>query len=207
MSQKRAEKSNKRNKRNAKAAVSRQTKFSPAYLRDDPELLTKTGFALSNTWYHGTSSLLLPSILDRGLNVSGDTELNLVVKHEMESHGLPYLESKEPIYLSPSKEVAHYWASRTSIARSRRFGGDDKPVVLEVTLPDDLNDLVSADIGGYQRIMGGADAFLPILKAKYKAKSIVLPSLKGNSAIINITGLANINTAIPVDCILVIDRP
>ena len=44
-------------------------------------LLSETGFACGETWYHGTSSALLASILEQGLKGSGDQALQQAERH------------------------------------------------------------------------------------------------------------------------------
>ena len=48
---------------------------TPIFFQDAKDLLTKQGFAVSNTWYHGTSSALIDSIKEHGLKRSGDQVL------------------------------------------------------------------------------------------------------------------------------------
>lgn len=201
MSQKRAKKTNKRSKQKIQRTNRAQVEFLPTYLRDNSGLLNRDGFVLSNTWYHGTSTELLPSILENGLLVSGDEKLNAYVKYEMESRGGSYRENREPIYLSPSKEIAYYWANQTAQSRGRLFGGSDKPVVLEVNLPEHLNFDVCPDKKGYSMIISQEDDCLKLLKKKYRLKKFTLPLAKNDNEIISIAGLAHINTSIPADYI------
>lgn len=201
MSQKRAKKTNKRSKQKIQRGNGKQVELLPIYLRDDSKLLNRDGFVLSNTWYHGTSTELIPSILENGLLISGDEKLNSFVKYKMESYGEVYRENREPIYLSPSKEIAYYWANQTAKSRGRLFGGSDKPVVLEINLPEHLNSDVCPDKKGYKMVIDQEDDFLQLLKKKYGQKKFALPVAKVDTEIISITGLANINASIPVGCI------
>jgi hypothetical protein len=160
------------------------------------DLLKASGFKLSNVWYHGTSSLLVSSILEKGLKVSGDDELNSHVKSTMESMGLLYTPNKEPIYLTPSKEIAHYWAKQTVMARNSRLRDGNKGAVLKIVLPGDLNELVEPDIGGYKRVIDNKEEYFFVLQEIYKAKNIVLPSNIDYSNVIQFFGLAFISQVI-----------
>ena len=85
----------------------------PSYLQDAKDLLTKDGFATSDVWYHGTSSALIGSINGSGLRRSGDKVMNQAAKNTMATIGNSYTEQREPVFLTQSKELAHYWAQQT----------------------------------------------------------------------------------------------
>ena len=123
---------------------------APAHLQDAKELLTENGFATDKTWYHGTSSALLSSILEHGLKRSGDKAMNQAAKQTMATIGNSYVESVDPVFLTQSKEVAYYWASQAVRNRSVRIEGEEEPVVFAITLPSERADKVRPDVGGRQ---------------------------------------------------------
>ena len=125
----------------------------PAYLKDSTSLLTAEGFTVSDVWYHGTSSALVDSILEQGLKRSGDKSIKQVAKQTMATIGNNYTESIEPIFLTQSKELAYYWAQQTIRNRSVRFEGEEKPAVIEVRLPTQLQDNVKPDVGAISLLM------------------------------------------------------
>ena len=55
----------------------------PAHLQDAKDLLSESGFATNDIWYHGTSSALLESIRSQGLKRSGDKALKQSAKKTM----------------------------------------------------------------------------------------------------------------------------
>ena len=120
---------------------------TPTFLQDSKYLLTKQGFAASNTWYHGTSSALIGSIKEHGLKRSGDQVLKAAAKKTMATIGNHYTESVEPVFLTQSKELAYYWAQQAIRNRSVRIEGTELPAVIAVNLPDALNSKVKPDVG------------------------------------------------------------
>lgn len=120
---------------------------TPAFLKDAKDLLTADGFVTSNVWYHGTSSALVDAIQKDGLKRSGDRDLKAAAKKTMATIGNNYTESREPVFLTQSKELAFYWAEQTVRERSVRFEGEEQAVVFAVILPEDLNPRVKPDVG------------------------------------------------------------
>jgi hypothetical protein len=120
---------------------------TPDFLKDSKDLLTDNGFVATNVWYHGTSSALVESIKAQGLRRSGDSELKAAAKKTMATIGNSYTETTEPVFLTQSKELAYYWARQAVRNRSVRIEGDETPVVLAVTFPEDLNAQVRPDVG------------------------------------------------------------
>lgn len=125
----------------------------PAYLQDGAELLTADGFATGGIWYHGTSSSLVDSIRETGLNRSGDKAMKQAAKSTMATIGNHYTESLEPVFLTQSKELAYYWAQQTVRNRSVRFQGEESPVVLAVEMPEEQNAKVRPDVGAMSLLM------------------------------------------------------
>ena len=150
----------------------------PAYLQDAKDLLTEQGFAIQNTWYHGTSSALVSSILEQGLKRSGDKALNQAAKKTMATIGNNYTETTEPVFLTQCKELAYYWATQTVRDRSVRFEGKEEPVVLAVNLPTDLQDKVKPDVGAASLLMLQAgEHFMAFLAGLYQAHGLGMPEI------------------------------
>lgn len=166
----------------------------PDYLQDAKDILSKDGFNLSNCWYHGTTSGLAEAILELGLKGSGDAELNKMTKKAMATIGNSYTETKEPVYLTQSKELAYYWANQKVEARKKRFGTDESSVVLLISLPDDLNALVKTDVGAATMLLEDKNPYIDYLREMYNAKNITLPELNPSkidrAVYLNILGLA-----------------
>ncbi|ARU59139.1 hypothetical protein OLMES_5155 [Oleiphilus messinensis] len=142
---------------------------TPSYLQDAKDLLTQDGFATGDIWYHGTSSALLDSINEHGLIRSGDKAMNQAAKKTMATIGNSYTESREPVYLTQSKQLAHYWAAQTVRDRSVRFEGEESPVVLEVKLPENQQTKVRPDVGAATLlIMKGGEKFMAWLESVYQ---------------------------------------
>ncbi|MFV1873005.1 MAG: hypothetical protein ACMZ64_06775 [Oleiphilus sp.] len=126
---------------------------APLFLQDAASRLTERGFTHDHVWYHGTSSALLASIQKSGLNRSGDKDMKLAAKKTMATIGNHYTETIEPVFLTQSKELAYYWANQRVRERSVRFEGDEKAVVLEITLGDELKDKVKPDVGAMSLLL------------------------------------------------------
>lgn len=125
----------------------------PSYLQDARDLLTKDGFVTGNVWYHGTSSTLADSITSYGLKRSGDKQMKQAAKSTMATIGNKYTESIEPVFLTPCKELAYYWAEQTVRERSVRFHSEETPVVFAVQLPEEQNAKVRPDVGAASLLM------------------------------------------------------
>jgi hypothetical protein len=142
---------------------------TPAFLKDAKDLLTADGFATSNLWYHGTSSALVGSIKKQGLKRSGDRDLKAAAKKTMATIGNNYTESREPVFLTQSKELAFYWAEQTVRERSVRFEGEEKAVIFAVSLPEDLNPKVKPDVGAASLLLvKEGEAFMAYLGKIYQ---------------------------------------
>lgn len=156
---------------------------TPTFLKDAKELLTEQGFATSNTWYHGTSSALVESIKDQGLNRSGDKALKQAAKQTMATIGNNYTETIEPVFLTQSKELAYFWAEQTVRNRSVRIEGKEEPAIIQITLSDDLNSRVKTDVGAASLLMlKEGEAYLAYLTAIYEACGLSAPEIDLKSA-------------------------
>lgn len=151
---------------------------APAHLQDIKDLLSESGFATSDVWYHGTSSALLDPIKKHGLRRSGDKALKKATKSTMETIGGSYNETTEPVFLTQSKELAYYWAEQTVRDRSVRFEGEEEAIVLAVKLPEELRSKVRPDTGAASLLMViGSSKYLEDLGEIYKANGHTLPEI------------------------------
>ena len=155
---------------------------APNFLKDAKDLLTEQGFATGDTWYHGTSSALVNSIKQQGLNRSGDKALQAAAKKTMATIGDNYVESAEPVFLTQSKELAFYWAQQTVRERSVRLegslAGDEKPVVFAVKLPEALNTRVKPDVGAASLLLvHEGESFMAYLAAIYQEHNFGIPEI------------------------------
>ena len=150
----------------------------PTYLQDASALLSKAGFASGETWYHGTSSALLDSIMEQGLKGSGDQALQQATLNTMATIGdKTFKQTKEPVFLTQSRELAFYWAERCVRERSVRFEGDEQPVVLALELPETLRHRVKPDVGAAALLMVNNDGIFEHLETLYSRFGLVFPEL------------------------------
>lgn len=126
---------------------------TPFYLQDAKTRLTEQGFVCDDVWYHGTSSALWDSIRQDGLKRSGDQALKQAAKKTMATIGNHYTETIEPVFLSPSRELAYYWAKQRVRERSVRFEGAEQPIVLELRIPMELSAKVKPDVGAMSLLL------------------------------------------------------
>jgi hypothetical protein len=173
----------------------------PALFQDAKNLLTEQGFATSNTWYHGTSSALVDSIKNQGLIRSGDSVLKDAAKKTMATIGNIYTESIEPVFLTPSKALAFYWAEQAVRNRSVRIEDNGQPVVFTVVLPDELNRQVKPDVGAASLLLlKEGENFMAYLTAIYQTNSLDGPDINLMQAerneYLRILGMAYINADI-----------
>lgn len=151
---------------------------TPNYLKDAKDLLTEQGFTTSNVWYHGTSSELLESIQANGLKRSGDKAIKEALKKTMATIQHEFEESVEPVFLTPSKELAYYWAEQKVSERKLRLGGEDKPVVLAVTLPEEQNAKVKPDVGAASLLLlHEGERFMVYLAHVYEESNAGVPEI------------------------------
>jgi hypothetical protein len=151
---------------------------TPTFLQDSKYLLTKQGFAASNTWYHGTSSALIGSIKEHGLKRSGDQVLKAAAKKTMATIGNHYTESVEPVFLTQSKELAYYWAQQAIRNRSVRIEGTELPTVIAVNLPEALNSKVKPDVGAASLLLvKEGEKFMAFLTGIYLENNFETPNI------------------------------
>jgi len=151
---------------------------TPTFLQDSKYLLTKQGFAASNTWYHGTSSALIGSIKEHGLKRSGDQVLKAAAKKTMATIGNHYTESVEPVFLTQSKELAYYWAQQAIRNRSVRIEGTELPTVIAVNLPEALNNKVKPDVGAASLLLvKEGEKFMAFLTGIYLENNFETPNI------------------------------
>jgi len=151
---------------------------TPIYLQDAKDLLTKDGFATSDVWYHGTSSALVHLIKGGGLKRSGDKEMNQAAKSTMATIGNNYTEQREPVFLTQSKELAYYWAQQAVRRRSVRVEGEERPVVLEIKLPESQLAKVKPDVGAASLLMvKDGEAYMAFLAKLYQDNDAGVPDI------------------------------
>jgi len=181
----------------------------PAYLKDAAQLLSEDGFATSDVWYHGTSSGLLTSIKEKGLNRSGDRESNQSIKNTMATIGNAYTESVQPVFLTQSKQLAYYWAAQKARFRTQRMGQEEAPIVLEIKLDDGLKEKVRPDAGGAALIIA-RDAYIEYIEAVYADSEQSVGELDpmkmdGKTCLAKL-GLAYLDTNVPAECIKLVSE-
>ncbi|CAH6810719.1 conserved hypothetical protein [Vibrio chagasii] len=179
----------------------------PKHLQDAKTLLSETGFATGDTWYHGTSSALIASIKGQGLKRSGDKALNQAAVKTMATIGNNYTESVEPVFLTQSKELAYYWAQQTVRERSVRFEGEEQPVVLEVSLSEKQRSKVRPDVGAMSLLMMSVgEQFMAHLAKVYQDNKIAGPDIDLRTAdrmdYLNKLGMAYIDEDISRACVV-----
>ena len=178
----------------------------PVYLQDAEALLTSDGFEITDTWYHGTSSALLPSIEGQGLKRSGDKALNQAATNTMATIGNRYTESTDPVFLTQSKELAYYWAQQTVRDRSVRFEHAEEPVVLAVNLSEKQGTKIKPDVGAMSLLlMESGEKFMDQLAEVYDRCGVVGPDIDLMSAdrmdFLNKLGMAYIDQDISIACV------
>lgn len=142
--------------------------ITPEFLQDISVLLSESGFASNDTWYHGTSSGLVESIMTIGLKGGGDTETTERTQGTLGTIGNRQFESSEPVFLTQSKELAFYWAAQKTHTRNLYFKKDEIPVVIEVTQPESI----SPDVGGTAMLLEPSNGYILTLKAIYERHGI-----------------------------------
>ena len=184
---------------------------TPVFLKDAKDLLTEQGFATSNTWYHGTSSALVDSIKEQGLKRSGDKAIKQAAKQTMATIGNKYTETIEPVFLTQSKELAYYWAEQAVRNRSVRIEGEEQPVVIAITLPDELNSNVKTDVGAASLLMvQEGENYLAQVAAIYEACGLEAPAIDLMKAdrmdYLNKLGMAYYDADIAADCLSLVSE-
>ena len=142
--------------------------ITPEFLQDISVLLSDSGFATNDTWYHGTSSGLVESIMTLGLSGGGDTETTDRTQSTLGTIGNRQFESSEPVFLTQSKELAFYWAAQKTHTRNLYFKKDEIPVVIQVSQPEK----VSPDVGGTAMLLEPSNQYILTLKAIYEQHGV-----------------------------------
>ncbi len=181
----------------------------PSYLTDAESVLQNGSFAVSNNWYHGTSSALVDSITQQGLVRSGDKQMNQAAKSTMATIGNSYTESIEPVFLTQCKELAAYWAHQAVKRRSVRVTGDEEPVVLQVQMHEIQNEKVKPDVGARSLLLLKEGAqYLDFVESLYQRCNLSFQSPDLMNAdrmeFLNSLGLAYIDEDISPECINVL---
>ncbi|MCG8382582.1 MAG: hypothetical protein MJA28_10280 [Gammaproteobacteria bacterium] len=149
----------------------------PSLYQDMDNMLTKQGFMTSHTWYHGTTSTLGEAILSNGLKQSGDKTMRQVNERTMATIGADYTAPREPIFLTPSKSLAYYWAERKKYIRRVRLGLEEKPVVIQLNLSDELSQKVKPDVGATSfLLMEEGEQYMSFLSTLYEVKGLGQPT-------------------------------
>jgi hypothetical protein len=152
---------------------------TPPLYAQDYDRLGADGFLCDNIWYHGTSSALAEKILTTGLKRSGDSDMNNAVQNTMATIGDNMGTHEEPLFLCPAKSLAWYWALQTVHKRHTHLGTDEQPVIIAITMPDELAQEVKPDVGAASILMHpeGED-YLAYLCGIYQARDLPHPNLE-----------------------------
>lgn len=176
---------------------------TPAHLQDAKTLLSDSGFATSNLWYHGTASGLVDSIMAQGLRGTGDLELLQRQLKTLGTIGHDASDHRDPLFVTQSKELAYFWAAQKAHNRSLYLKSDEKPVVFALTLPEDLNKQVITDAGGAALLLEPSNLYLLWLGDVYaacgKQKPELDPFKMDRMDYMNKLGLAYINVDVPAE--------
>ncbi len=184
---------------------------TPDFLKDATRLISETGFKTSNIWYHGTSSALINPIEKEGLKRSGDKAIKEATKQTMATIGNSYSETIEPVFLTQSSELAYYWAQQAVKNRSVRIEGEEKPVVISITLPEKLNLKVKPDVGAASLLMvqEGEEYLLKVMSI-YEENGVSAPQVNLMKAdrldYLNKLGMAYIDEDIDPDYIALMSK-
>lgn len=150
----------------------------PDHLKDSETLLSDKGFATSNVWYHGTSSMLANAILKDGIKRSGDKAMKQAAKQTMATIGNSYTESIEPVFLTQSKELAYYWAEQRVHERQVRFNSDETSAIIEISFDEQLNAGVKPDVGAASLLMiKEGEAFMAYVAGIYERVGQAVPDI------------------------------
>ena len=182
---------------------------TPEFLKDAKDLLTTQGFATGDTWYHGTSSALADAIRQEGLKRSGDKAMLEAARKTMATIGSTYQDTVEPVFLTPSKALAFYWAEQRVRERRMRFGEEEQPVVFTVTLPEALNARVKPDVGAASLLLlKEGENFMAHLAGIYQAHGLGIPEIDlmnaDRMAYLHTLGMAYLDADIDAACLEVV---
>lgn len=176
--------------------------IAPDYLKDAASLMSEDGnFATSNVWYHGTASSLVKGIINKGLHGGGDAAWIKRTQGTLKTVGNRTFESKDPVFLTQSKELAYFWAQQRAHSRNVYFQKNETPVVIKVTLNEDDNSKINPDAGGAALIMDPGNEYILYIKDLFTANDQDLDDFDQTKAdrMIYLTrlGLAYTNDYIP----------
>lgn len=182
----------------------------PAHLQDAEALLSETGFACGETWYHGTSSALLDSIRAQGLKRSGDQALQQAERNTLATIGHNDAEPLvEPVFLTQSRELAFYWAQQCVQKRRGRFEGDEQPVVLALELSQQQRQQVKPDVGAAAMLITRTDEYFDYLEQLYTDRGLTFPELHPTNTdrndYLNKLGMAYLDQDVEPDCLRVVE--
>ncbi len=150
----------------------------PNHLQDANCLLSEQGFSCGGTWYHGTSSALVDSIMASGLKRSGDKQMKQAAKQTMATIGNKYTEMIEPVFLTQSKSLAYYWAQYAVRNRSVRIEGSEEAVVLQINLPEELVGNVKPDVGAASLLMlQEGEGYMAFVASLYESTGLNVPEI------------------------------
>jgi hypothetical protein len=182
--------------------MSTEQVIAPAYLKDVASLMSEDGsMATSNVWYHGTASSLVKGIKNKGLHGGGDAAWIKRTQGTLQTIGNRTFETKDPVFLTQSKELAYFWAQQRAHLRNVYFQKDEIPAVIKVTLNEDDNAKVNPDAGGAALIMEPNNEYVLYLKEIFTANGQDLddfdPTKADRMIYLNRLGLAYTNDYIP----------
>lgn len=176
---------------------------TPAFLQDIDTRLGAEGFQCDHTWYHGTSSGLAGHIQQQGLHGAGDAELLSRTQGTLNTIGAPALTSQDPVFLTPSKTLAYYWADQKARSRNLYFANNETPVVFQVNLTAEQNQQVHTDAGGTALLLEPGNAYIHFLQNLYSEHGYEWPEMDplktDRMSFLTRLGLAYSNVSIAAD--------
>jgi hypothetical protein len=176
-------------------------KHTPDYLSDISAKLSVNGIASDGIWYHGTASGLVDAIVADGLIGGGDSEFLNRTQQTLGTIGGRQFESKDPVFITQSKELAYYWAEQKTRARNIYFQKDETPVVFAINLPSELADKVKPDVGAAALVMEPGNDYVTKLQELYIDNGITLnevnPLQVDRSYFLQMLAMAYIQDQIP----------
>lgn len=149
----------------------------PNDVNDLKDILSEEGFSHGHVWYHGTTSALVNDIKRDGLNGGGDEALMTKIQGTLNTIGAQAATSNQPVFLTPSKALAYYWAREKTNSRNVYFSNDEQPAVFEVNLNEDENKQVKPDAGGAALLLEPNNAYIEFIKQVYQQQSIDFPDV------------------------------
>lgn len=182
--------------------MSNEQVIAPDYLKDLASLMSDDGsIATSNVWYHGTASSLVKGIKHKGLHGGGDAAWIKRTQGTLQTIGNRTFESKDPVFLTQSKELAYFWAQQRTHSRNLYFKKDETPVVVKITLGEEDNAKINPDVGGAALIMEPGNEYIIYIKDLFEANGQDLDDFDQAKAdrmiYLNRLGLAYTNDYIP----------